>query len=206
MSGRAIGDELDSGEQMASQLTSPTALRKLVLNYLIHYCYIDTAQAFAHDGITSPPQPRNQTESSAAASGSKRAGESPRNPYLTASSSSQATGSSRLPRHHTLGPAHPLSAPPLSREDSSMEIEVDNLLSLAGGRGEEGETVIPGNGHTNGNSDRLAANGDDGEDTKMGEGSNGSRQVLDLVGENSNEELSADELRSVRVRKGEYFR
>jgi hypothetical protein len=78
-----------------------------------------------------------------------------------------------------------------------MEIEVDSLLSLAGGRG-----TVAGNGHSNG--DQMLV---DGEDTKMGEGSSHStRRAADMSDEDSNEELSADELRSVRVRKGEYLR
>lgn len=75
-----------------------------------------------------------------------------------------------------------------------MEIEVDSLLSLAGGRG-----IAGGNGRANG---YQAV--DDGEDTKMGEGSSQStRPAAGMDDEESSEELSTEELRSVRVRKGE---
>ncbi|CBQ67693.1 conserved hypothetical protein [Sporisorium reilianum SRZ2] len=122
-----------------ADLTSPANLRKLVLNYLLHHCYTDTATAFAKDGIigdlygaesstlplsstasagrNSAGAARAATTSATASSSSNRtATDSP----LRASGTSTTTTSGRQ--------AHPLSAPPLSRDDSSMEIEVENLL------------------------------------------------------------------------------
>jgi hypothetical protein len=180
----------DSGELMASQLTSPTALRKLVLNYLVHHCYTDTAQAFAHDGISSTPS-RAEQNSSISESVSQNSSFSP------SGSTAAQPRHSRLTSQQTVGSAHPLSAPPLSRDDSSMEIEVDNLLSLAGGRG------------VNGNRESAVGNGTE-EDTAMENveaPQNG--QSSHMLETNSHkdalgsEELSAEELESVRIRGGE---
>jgi hypothetical protein len=200
MASHSTGTEDDSGELLSSQLTAPTALRKLVLNYLIHHCYTDTAQAFAHDGIyTSSTRSGGESslapsDQAAVASMTKKA---KNGSYLVASGST-APGSRSHTRHSTQQFAHPLSAPPLSREDSNMEIEVDSLLSLAGGRTEDGEGTS-GNGHTNGVSRGIKF--EDAEDTQMGEGSqseaNGHGHSL------GNDELSMEELRSLQLRKGE---
>lgn len=194
MAGHANGEDIDSGEQLSSQLTSPTALRKLVLNYLIHYCYIDTAQAFAQDGISTPTAAHSHGEtqvSNGSTSGKDRKGE-PYQPVASGSSLLQTTSGSRLATQQ----AHPLSAPPLSREDSSMEIEVDSLLSLAGGRG-EGKEVADRNGQSKAISTQ--------EDTQMGgDEGNYANGSSDKQREASDEEFSAEELRSVRLRKGEF--
>ena len=49
-------------EESVAEITAPTAMRKLVLNYLIHHCYVDTAKAFADDGISSSTQTMNGDE------------------------------------------------------------------------------------------------------------------------------------------------
>ncbi|PWN49904.1 hypothetical protein IE53DRAFT_362785 [Violaceomyces palustris] len=127
-----------------AELTSPANLRKLVLNYLVHHCYIDTAQAFAKDGISdnlyhpssSSFDPAKQPSSSSlpSSSSSKRPQAIPSrtlepppsrpNATVASTSSSSSSGSRQ---------AHPLAAPPLSRDDSSMEIEVESLLTLSHG-------------------------------------------------------------------------
>lgn len=91
--------------------------------------------------------------------------------------------------------AHPLSAPPLSREDSSMEIEVDSLLSLAGSREENGNASTT-NGHTAKEMKKEV------EDVRMGD----SLIATGAEDELNSDELSIEELRSVRTRKGEYHR
>ena len=86
--------------------------------------------------------------------------------------------------------AHPLSAPPLSREDSGMEIEVDSLLSLAGAREENGS----GSSTSNGRHIKKEEGDEEEEDTWMDQTA---EQELD------SDELSIGELRLVRIRKGE---
>jgi len=204
MASHTNGKEIDSGEQSSSQLTSPTALRKLVLNYLIHYCYTDTAQAFAHDGISAPSGSLGGdcVGAEASTSGSRNGKETVNRSSSSASGSTVPSGrsQSRLTNQQMLGSAHPLSAPPLSREDSSMEIEVDSLLSLAGGRGVNGNGErIGSNGHGNGAGQESDIDGQ--EDTQMGESS----QIRERTVQSeplSNEELTAEELQSVRIRSG----
>lgn len=184
------GKESDNGEQLASHLTSPTALRKLVLNYLVHHCYTDTAQAFAHDGISTSSS-RGGAEASTSALAMN----------ATTPSASGSKSSSRTTNVQNLGSAHPLSAPPLSREDSSMEIEVDSLLSLAGGRGLNGNgQSAASNGHGNGALDGTIVEGE--EDTQMGDSSQ-ARDTTSHMDTLGSEELSAEELQSVRIRSGE---
>lgn len=190
MAGRLNGKDAEAGEDFSSQLTSPTALRKLVLNYLVHHCYTDTAQAFAHDGIPSSSSRLTEGDASSPLSDPHKTYEA-----VNGSSSAAASGStapqtrswSRMVNQQMLGQAHPLSAPPLSREDSSMEVEVDSLLSLAAGRAEGGPSNAE-NGHT--------SRGSAAEDTRMDDGRAGEAG-------DSDEELSAGELRSVRIRRGE---
>jgi hypothetical protein len=212
MSSQTNGHDSDSGEQQSSQLTSPIALRKLVLNYLIHHCYTDTAQAFAHDGISSSssqlgPEINGTGFSN---SGRRNAGGEVMNGGSSSASGSaapQTRSHSRMTNQQSLGGAHPLSAPPLSREDSSMEIEVDSLLSLAGGRATigngSGEGVTSGvsNGHENGASQRTDMEGQE-EDTQMEERGQ-MRETANHDETLSEEELSTAELQSVRVRSGE---
>lgn len=108
-------------EESVSEITAPTAMRKLVLNYLIHHCYVDTAKAFADDGISSSTQIANGDEAG------------PSQSRVQASNGKAKISHSRSSsRHNGNSSAHPLSAPPLSHDDSSMEVEVDGLLSLAG--------------------------------------------------------------------------
>ncbi|UZJ54990.1 hypothetical protein CBS101457_004310 [Exobasidium rhododendri] len=189
MTSHTVEKELESGDTMASQLTSPTALRKLVLNYLVHHCYTDTAQAFAHDG-SSTFSSRGGLDASASESASLKPSSTSAAPQIR---------QPRLTHQHLLGSAHPLSAPPLSREDSNMEIEVDSLLSLAGGRGLNGSRDdTTGIRHGNGLEHDTAMDGL--EDAQMGESS----QVRELDMPHNDvldsEELSADELQSVRIR------
>lgn len=46
------------------EVTSPTGIRQMVLNYLIHHCYIETAIAFANDGVHLEQNHNNTTNSS----------------------------------------------------------------------------------------------------------------------------------------------
>lgn len=208
-----------------ADLTSPTNLRKLVLNYLIHHCYIDTAHAFAQDGISGSMISGNASAvASGSADGSATNGTSGQ-PGKSSTSSSHGFGpasrrnlasSSRGGPSH--GSSHPLSAPPLSRDDSSMEIEVDSLLSLAqhnaaaAGNNEKDESVTS----TIGASDEDAAMRDPSDDTNnagshaSGSTSNGI-STKRLNGHDRGEldggigpELSAQDLHMVRLRKGEY--
>ncbi|PWN25116.1 hypothetical protein BDZ90DRAFT_234329 [Jaminaea rosea] len=97
-------------------ITSPTTLRKVVLNYLLHHCYVDTANAFAGNA---------GGESSSLGGGASAVGTAQ---HVAASSSTPAT-----PRRSR----HPLAAPPLSRQDSSIEVEADaQLLPAASGTSE----------------------------------------------------------------------
>lgn len=146
-------DHEENAEQVASQLTSPTALRKLVMNYLVHHCYSDTAQAFADDGTLTSPLSSSAVDRSS----------------ITPSSSHGTT----LPKHSAKPSAsHPLSAPPLSRQDSSMEVEVDSHLSLARG---------------------------DSPSERVGQSSGSSPSQVDERG--SHGELSTDEMHNLRIRK-----
>ncbi|MCO5575616.1 hypothetical protein L7F22_029418 [Adiantum nelumboides] len=176
-------------EQQADELTSPAALRKLVLNYLVHHCYLDTAQALADDGISSleslyPSAAGPSSSSSTAAT--------------APSGSSTGVRQSRATNQQLLGTAHPLSAPPLSREDSSMEIEVDSLLTLAQQeqQGAAG-TVRPEAEKTNGQ-----PVDDDVEMTGRAEEGKGALAAPGAFeGDSVSGELSATDLNVVRVRK-----
>ena len=191
-----------------AELVSPANLRKLVLNYLVHHCYTSTANAFARDGIADTLTGAAPSSSSLSATRSK-----PSNGVSNGSSSNGATGSSRTAAA-SVRQAHPLSAPPLSREDSSMEIEVESLLTStnngapplastarADDEDEEKEkaaaedqvggqvavTVTGTNGHSNGTS--AASNGKTHAD---------SASSFEATGD-----LTADELEAVQIRKGE---
>lgn len=199
----------DDTAQMTAALTAPTALRKLVLNYLVHHCYVDTAQAFVDDGSgsggggsgsgsglgngVSPAMPAStrsatgkEAEHGAAASGASISQSMP---------AINCHGSTRrhVSRGHANPQAHPLAAPPLSREDSSMEVEVDSLLALAnGGPSGTGRGTDP-------------VNGTNSEKRQAGAVRSGV-EALDKAASRSDDELPADELHNVRVRKGETMR
>lgn len=194
----------DNPEAFAAQLTAPTALRKLVLNYLIHHCYVDTAQAFADDGISSsagtaagalstgkPGFDDVATSSGMYAPSAPASGPSHRT--ANGGSSHSRTSSRLASAQSNATTAHPLSAPPLSREDSGMEVEVDNLLSLAsaGATGDARASELGGHG------DKTMAQNGGSADGKRAQ-FDASSSVLTSSG---NEELSADELQNVRIRK-----
>ncbi|EPQ32484.1 uncharacterized protein PFL1_00678 [Pseudozyma flocculosa PF-1] len=139
-----------SGRADQVDLTSPANLRKLVLNYLVHHCYADTASAFANDGISGylagpssaadgltaastdeQPAAPSPSGSRAAASSSSSSSRASRTNDAASASPSQSASRSSAPATATGRQAHPLSAPPLSRQDSSMEVEADSLLALA---------------------------------------------------------------------------
>lgn len=134
-------------------LTSPANLRKLVLNYLLHHCYTDTAVAFAKDGIIGdlyasdlPARPAAASTSQASDSSSRvdTSTGSPPEPALRSTAATATTATNGAAARQ----AHPLSAPPLSRDDSSMEIEVENLLPTTSEH-PAGHTDHT-NGHSNG--------------------------------------------------------
>lgn len=211
-----------------ADLTSPANLRKLVLNYLLHHCYTDTAVAFAKDGIigdlygadsTSLPtssdaaaaagltttSARAASSSSALASSSRAnasVGSSTDSPLRAASSSNGAAGRQ----------AHPLSAPPLSRDDSSMEIEVENLLpttsehldatSSAGHEYSNGYSNGAENGR--GTRSRSAAKeqeADDDQDLEDAELASDVEEMQDDLDVDISSDLTAEDLRAVRARK-----
>ncbi|CAO1631677.1 unnamed protein product [Sympodiomycopsis kandeliae] len=132
--GNGIGESNANGNSQANgeeqqhptvdDLTSPTALRKLVLNYLLHHCYVDAAHAFINGGIDSGTEENGSAQESAV------------------EASSSASGST----HPSSRSQHPLSAPPLSRLDSQMEVESDSQLATAEDpddtmRGDSGSTT-----------------------------------------------------------------
>ncbi|MCO5598779.1 hypothetical protein L7F22_052878 [Adiantum nelumboides] len=137
------GHNHDSGppkeiEESVAEITAPTAMRKLVLNYLIHHCYVDTAQAFADDGISSSTQMGNVDEAGPS--------KGMMNKVHNSSNGKSGGGHSRSSSRQNGGSsAHPLSAPPLSHDDSSMEVEIDGLLSLAGDTSTEKGPTRTGN-------------------------------------------------------------
>lgn len=45
-------DESSTPSDQSENPTSSTEMRQLVLNYLIHNCYLDTAIAFSNDGVS----------------------------------------------------------------------------------------------------------------------------------------------------------
>ncbi|PWZ02734.1 hypothetical protein BCV70DRAFT_209297 [Testicularia cyperi] len=148
-----------------TDLTSPANLRKLVLNYLIHHCYTETAVAFAKDGITddlfgtdadatvsSSSAPAQRSKSSRSASRATGPVEGSTSTAATATTSNGSNGGGRQ--------AHPLSAPPLSRDDSSMEIEVENLLPTSSERTYDFDgTTRNGASHRAGNESNGHSNG-----------------------------------------------
>ncbi|KAJ1030373.1 hypothetical protein NDA16_001282 [Ustilago loliicola] len=208
-----------------TDLTSPANLRKLVLNYLLHHCYTDTAVAFAKDGIigdlygadsTNLPtssdtagltssSARAASSSSASASSSRAnasAGSGTDSPLRAASSTNGAAGRQ----------AHPLSAPPLSRDDSSMEIEVENLLPTSS---EHLDSTSPAaheysngysNGTSNGRGPRTSAAAQeqeehDEEDLEDAELASDLDEMQDDLDVDISPDLTAEDLRAVRARK-----
>ncbi|CAO1622657.1 unnamed protein product [Parajaminaea phylloscopi] len=107
------GHPFDAASQAGSvaDVTSPVALRKLVLDYLLHHCYLDTAQAFAKDGTQ---QSSDDTH------------------FGSAPSTSAATSSSATMPATERRVVHPLSAPPLSERDYAMEVETAEDQTAAG--------------------------------------------------------------------------
>lgn len=172
-------------EERIAEMTAPTAMRQLVLNYLIHHCYVETAQAFADDGISSSSSMTTTTQIVNEGQGgpSKKSFES--RPDLHDSNGSienrkntNQQGHSRSSSSRQNGGnsnAHPLSAPPLSHDDSSMEVEIDGLLSLA----EEGSKEKSINNVEEKKDDRNSS---------INNSSNG-------------EELSVEDLQTIRTRK-----
>ncbi|SPO19951.1 uncharacterized protein UTRI_00342_B [Ustilago trichophora] len=143
-----------------ADLTSPANLRKLVLNYLLHHCYTDTAIAFAKDGIIgdlygaeSSALPSSSSDSAGLTSNNARGATSSATASSSrgAPSSSAAASSTDVAMRTSNGggrQAHPLSAPPLSRDDSSMEIEVENLLPTTSEQPDA--STAHSNGYSNG--------------------------------------------------------
>ncbi|SPO20865.1 uncharacterized protein UTRI_00342 [Ustilago trichophora] len=147
-----------------ADLTSPANLRKLVLNYLLHHCYTDTAIAFAKDGIIGDlygTEPSALPSSSDAASltlnnagGATSSATASCSRSAPSPSAAAASSTDSVMRSSNGGgrQAHPLSAPPLSRDDSSMEIEVENLLPTSSEQPDA--STAESNGHSNGASHR----------------------------------------------------
>ncbi|SNX81603.1 uncharacterized protein MEPE_00308 [Melanopsichium pennsylvanicum] len=138
-----------------NDLTSPANLRKLVLNYLLHHCYTDTAIAFAKDGIIGDlygAEHANIVTTSSHTPGSTSTS-------TTAAASNTTPSISRASNRTAPAyrQAHPLSAPPLSRDDSSMEIEVENLLPTTSEQSDPSHEQAASNaysiGYSNGHSD-----------------------------------------------------
>ncbi|KIS71863.1 uncharacterized protein UMAG_00291 [Mycosarcoma maydis] len=210
-----------------ADLTSPANLRKLVLNYLLHHCYTETATAFAKDGIIGDLYGCESSTlvNSADAPGSSSTG------IRTAPSTSTASGS-RSPaapvadsplRTITTGnaggrQAHPLSAPPLSRDDSSMEIEVENLLPTSSEHtdastfhqrehsyGLSNGAPSHSNGHSSGSRSNAAVYEqaqDDDQDLEDAElATSELEDVPDEIDVDISPDLTAEDLRNVRARK-----
>lgn len=60
-----LDPQVDSdSDSPPTELTSPTGIRQMVLNYLIHHCYIESAIAFANDGVHLEQNHNNTTNSS----------------------------------------------------------------------------------------------------------------------------------------------
>jgi hypothetical protein len=182
---------------MAAQLTSPTALRQLVLNYLVHHCYIDTAQAFVSDGIETGngsttgniSADHAVAESAAPHLSSKQAAQSSWRSNASASGNGHTRSSSRLAANqHAQTSAHPLSAPPLLHEDSSMELEVDGLLTVVGGPASSSSAGT--NGHRQDSSKKTEKLSSD-----VAADAHAARSGL------SNDELSTLDLQRVRIRR-----
>ncbi|GAC95610.1 LisH motif-containing protein [Pseudozyma hubeiensis SY62] len=204
-----------------ADLTSPANLRKLVLNYLLHHCYTETATAFAKDGIIgdlyggeSSMLPISADDVGASSTGARPAVSSA---SASGSRSSAATieSSVRTPTASNGGArqAHPLSAPPLSRDDSSMEIEVENLLPTSSEHADASASHhrehSNGLTHSNGHS-AQARNGagaqtqvhDDDEDLEDAElAASEFDEVQEDFDIDVSPDLTAEDLRGVRARK-----
>ncbi|ETS63540.1 hypothetical protein PaG_01835 [Moesziomyces aphidis] len=183
-------------------LTSPANLRKLVLNYLLHHCYTDTAVAFAKDGIIGdlyasdlPARPAAASTSQASDSSSRvdTSTGSPPEPAFRSTSATATTATNGAAARQ----AHPLSAPPLSRDDSSMEIEVENLLPTTSEH--PAAHTDHTNGHSNGASrpDQSRAQ-DELADAELASDIDDAEDDLDV---DISPDLTADDLRGVRARK-----
>ncbi|KAN0065999.1 hypothetical protein ACQY0O_000091 [Thecaphora frezii] len=211
-------------------LTSPSNLRKLVLNYLVHHCYADTATAFAKDGIShyfAPDSHATRTTNrahSSPSSASPSSSPSSSAPALASGSNPPAADAgsrSAEPAHasHLRGPlaqgsrqAHPLSAPPLSHEDSSMEVEADSLLALANGASsaanpdvvEQDEAMADASSRprtaTNGHSNAPLKGVWNGNGHSNGSGYEAAAEEQ-VDGVETHGDLSSAEVRAVKMRK-----
>ncbi|PWN20082.1 hypothetical protein BCV69DRAFT_283616 [Microstroma glucosiphilum] len=216
----ANGDK-DKDEQQLStadrieELTSPTALRKLVLSYLLHHCYIDTAHAFARDGASTPSASNDgllaelEQERETARGEAAAATPVPSLGYSNAPLGGSTGGSTPRAGGSSSGSrgTHPLSAPPLSRQDSSMEVEGDHLLASASSsstynvRSGASGTIPGGPGPIDEDAEMGEAGIHDGEEdggsaTYDGTNGNGATHSGEL-----GSELSDEDLQSVRLRQ-----
>ena len=107
-------------EQRDEEL-SASSIRKLVLNYLVHHCYIDTAVAFAHDGMGASSAAEGSSALSGLLSSTKT------NASLAGSVGPAPNG--KRNGNSSNGSSHPLAAPPLSRDDSAMDTEGETSAS-----------------------------------------------------------------------------
>ncbi|SOV08514.1 uncharacterized protein UDID_00456 [Ustilago sp. UG-2017a] len=210
-----------------TDLASPANLRKLVLNYLLHHCYTDTAVAFAKDGIIGDLYGAESTNlpgssdaagvtyntARAASSSSASASNSTANASVSSSTDSPLRGSNGAAGRQ----AHPLSAPPLSRDDSSMEIEVENLLPTSSEHLYTSASTANeySNGYSNGASahrngqgprTRSAAQAQqaeehDEEDLENAELASEEDEMQDELDVDISPYLTAEDLRAVRARK-----
>lgn len=205
-------------QQDADDLTSPAALRKLVLNYLVHHCYLDTAQALADDGISSldawHTSPTNTATASSSSSAQRPVSGASGATANAAADGHAASSSARASSHNLLGSAHPLSAPPLSRENSSMEIEVDSLLTLAQPDQQQGseETTARSAPMASAEGRETVGERSVDEDVDMAgraDERKGASAILSTRASETlpvnNSELSLSDLHVVRVRKGEFY-
>lgn len=214
-----------------ADLTSPANLRKLVLNYLLHHCHTETAVAFAKDGIIGDLYGAESSSfplssaASAASAGLSSAGAACGTTTSNTASGSRATSTESLLRNsgttNASGrQAHPLSAPPLSRDDSSMEIEVESLLPTSSEHAQASASSHHPREHSNGYSNGAStySNGcsprsrsqaddheyahDDDEQLDDAEQPNSDLDELqDDIDVDISPNLTAQDLRSVRARK-----
>ncbi|KDN45237.1 hypothetical protein K437DRAFT_256687 [Tilletiaria anomala UBC 951] len=142
--GRSASGAGSTDNAADSELISPSSLRRLVLNYLVHHCYVGTAIAFAQDGVSSgsgscgyPP-----ITASGSSMGTARALASLSAPGLSSNKAGTngfvangrgqnvaANGNATSSRRGANGSLHPLSAPPLIREDSAMETKAETATN-----------------------------------------------------------------------------
>lgn len=213
------------------ELQSPSALRNLVLNYLVHHCYIDTAIAFAQDGIGGGGAAANasvnitkgqgsSTGASARSGGASWSGKKSANGYHLNGKPARNNGNAEHSSARRTGAAnggstHPLAAPPLSREDSVMEIEAETVaasIDPAGTEMAESGTAVPGYSDASamyGEAAKTGAAGD--EDTAMNDDGKTARLTASAKGKGvetrqlaiGEADLTQDDVLSVLLRRGE---